>query len=64
MCQSLSQSPNPFQEFADNLQLSLGKISDQHPFLAVVQGGFNTKSLNWFKHHKTTYEGVTAGFVK
>ena len=42
---------------ADNLQLSLDKISNQNPFLTVVLGDFNTKSLNWYKHDKTTYEG-------
>ena len=42
---------------ADNLQLSLDKISNQNPFLTVVLGDFNTKSLNWYKHDKTTYKG-------
>ena len=54
---SPSQSLDFFEEFADNLQLSLDKISNQNPFLTVVLGDFNTKSSNWYKHDKTTYEG-------
>ena len=54
---SPSQSSDSFEEFADNLQLSLDKISNQNPFLTVVLGDFNTKSSNWYKHDKTTYEG-------
>ena len=53
---SPSQSSDSFEEFADNLQLSLDKISNQNPFLTVVLGDFNTKSSNWYKHDKTTYE--------
>ena len=55
--QSPSQSSDSFEEFADNLQLSLDKISNQNPFLTVVLGDFNTKSSDWYKHDKTTYEG-------
>ena len=54
---SPSQSSDSFEEFADNLQLSLDKISNQNPFLTVVLGDFNTKSSNWYKHDQTTYEG-------
>ena len=54
---SPSQSSDSFEEFADNLQLSLDKISNQNPFLTVVLGDFNTKPSNWYKHDKTTYEG-------
>ena len=54
---SPSQSSDSFEEFADNLQLSLDKISNQNPFLTVVLGDFNTKSSNWYKHDKATYEG-------
>ena len=56
--QSPSQSSDSFEEFADNLQLSLDKISNQNPFLTVVLGDFNTKSSNWYKHDQTTYEGT------
>ena len=54
---SPSQSSDSFEEFADNLQLSLDKISNQNPFLTVVLGDFNTKSSNWYKHDQTAYEG-------
>ena len=50
------QSSDSFEEFADNLQLPLDKISKQNPFLTVVLGDFNNKSSNWYKHDKTTYE--------
>ena len=53
---SPSQSSDSFKEFADNLQLSLDKISNQNPFFTVVLGYFNTKSSNWYKHDKSTYE--------
>ena len=52
-----SQSSDSFKEIAENLQLSLDKISNQNSFLTVVLGNFNTKSSNWYKHDKTTYEG-------
>ena len=54
---SPSQSSDSFEESADNLQLSLDKISNQSPFLKVVLGDFNIKSSNWYKHGQTTYEG-------
>ena len=49
---SPSQSSDYFEEFADNLQLSLDKISNQNPFLTVVSG----KSSNWYKHDQATHE--------
>ena len=54
---SPSQSSNSFEEFADTLQLSLDKISNQNLFFTVVLGDFNTKFSNWYKHDKTTYKG-------
>ena len=64
---SPSQSSDSFEEFADNLQHSLDKISNQNPFLTAVLDDFNTKFLTWCKHNKTTYEdskidGVTSQF--
>ena len=41
-----SQSSDSFKEIAENLQLSLDKISNQNSFLTVVLGNFNTKSSN------------------
>ena len=49
---SPSQSSDSFEEFADNLQLSLDKIINQN--LTVVLGEFNTKSSTWYKHDETT----------
>ena len=33
------QSSHTFEEFPDNLQVSIDKISDQNPFLTVVLNG-------------------------
>ena len=55
--QSPSQSSDSFEEFADYLQLSVDKISNQSQFLTVVLGDFNTKSSNWYKVDETKYEG-------
>ena len=49
--------PRFLERICRQLQLSLDKISNQNPFLTVVLGDFNTKSSNWYKHDKTTYEG-------
>ena len=54
---SICQSSDFFQNFANNLQLPLDKISNQNPFLTVVLGDFNAKSSNFYIHDKTTYEG-------
>ena len=40
---SPSQSCDSLEEFRDNLQLSLDKISHQNPFLTVAVGDFNAK---------------------
>ena len=58
-----SQSSDSFEEFADNLQLSLNKIINQNPCLTVALRNFDTKSSNWYKHHKTTYEGTKIDVV-
>ena len=49
---SPSRSSDSFEEFAENLQLSLDKISYQNPFLTIDLGSFNCKSSNWYKHDK------------
>ena len=54
---SPSQSSDSFEEFVDNMQLSLGKISKQNLVLSVVLGDFNSKSSNWYKQNKTTFKG-------
>ena len=40
---SPSQSCDSLEEFRDNLQLSLDKISHQNPFLTIAVGDFNAK---------------------
>ena len=40
---SPSQSCDSFEEFRDNLQLLLDKISHQNPFLTVAVDDFNAK---------------------
>ena len=55
---STSQSSDFFEEFADNLQLSLDKISKQNPFPTVVLDDFNTKSSNWYKHNETKFSKI------
>ena len=57
---SPTQSSDSFEKFADNLQLSLDKISNQNPFLTVVLGDFNIKSSNWYKHDKTAVSKIDA----
>ena len=37
------QSSDSFEELADNLQLSLEKISNKKPFLTVALRGFDSK---------------------
>ena len=51
------QSSDSFEEFADNLQLSLDKISNQNPFFTVVISDFNAKYSNRYEDDKTTCEG-------
>ena len=59
---SLYRSPNQttdiFDQFSDNVQLSLDEVANHNPFLTVVLGNFNVKLENWYKHDKTSYEGA------
>ena len=48
---SLSQPTNIFDQFADNLELTLDEVADHNPFLIdllliVILGDFNIKSEN------------------
>ena len=54
---SPSKSHDILKTFADNLELNLEMTADKNPYLIVILGDFNTKSSNWYKHNKTTYEG-------
>ena len=56
--QSPSQTTDIFDQFSDNVQLSLDEVANHNPFLTVVLGNFNVKLENWYKHDKTSYEGA------
>ena len=58
LCQSPSQPTDIFDQFADNLELTLDEVANHNPFLIVVLGDFNAKSENRYKHDKTSYEGT------
>ena len=45
--QSPSQTTDIFDQFVDNLGLTLDKLASHSPFLIVVLGDFNLKSENW-----------------
>ena len=47
-----------FDQFTDNLELTLDEVANHNPFLIVVLGGFNVKSENSYKHDKTSYKGA------
>ena len=55
---SPSQPTDIFDQFADNLKLTLNEVANHNPFLIVVLGDFNIKSENNYKHDKTSYEGA------
>ena len=43
LCQSPSQPTDIFDQFADNLELTLDEVANHNPFLIVVLGDFNAK---------------------
>ena len=45
--QSPSQTNHVFDQFSDNLELTLDEVANRNPFLIVVLGDFNLKSENW-----------------
>ena len=52
------QSHDILETFADNLELNSDMIANKKkPYLIVILGDFNSKSSNWYKHDKTTYDG-------
>ena len=56
--QSPSQSIDIFDQFADNLELTLDEVANHSLFLIVVLGDFNMKPENWYKRDKTSHEGA------
>ena len=53
---SPSQPTDIFDQFADNLKLTLDEVANHNSFLIVVLGDINIKSENNYKHDKTSYE--------
>ena len=51
---SPSQPTDIFDQFVDNLELTLDEVANNNPLLVVVLGDFNVKSENWYKHDKTS----------
>ena len=54
---SPNQSQDDFESFANNLELNIGAVTANNPFLTAVLGDFNIKSNLWVKGDKTSYEG-------
>ena len=55
---SPSQPTDIFDQFADNLELTLDEVANCNLFLLVVLDDFNVKSENLCKHGKTSYKGA------
>ena len=55
---SPSQPTDIFDEFADNLELTLDEVANHNSFLIVVLNDLNVKSENWYKYNKTSQEGA------
>ena len=55
---SPSQPTDIFDQFIDNLELTLDEMAKHNPFLIVALRDFNVKSENWYKHDKASYEGA------
>ena len=55
---SPSQTANEFDNFLNNLNLTLESVIQRNPFLTVVIGHFNARSSKWWSHDKTTQEGI------
>ena len=53
-----SQTADNFDSFLDNLKLNLDAMTDNNPFLVVVIGDFNARSLSWCINDKSNYEGT------
>ena len=53
-----SQTRDIFETFADNFELTLDSIINKNPFLIFPLGNFNSKTTNWYKNDKNSYEGL------
>ena len=55
---SPSQSLDEFENFLNNLNLTLESITQKNPFLTIVIGDFNARLSKWWTDDKTTQEGL------
>ena len=55
---SPSETADEFDNFLNNLNLTLESVIQRNPFLTVVIGDFNARSSKWWSHDKTTQEGI------
>ena len=55
---SPSQTADEFDNFLNNLSLTLESVIQRNPLLTVVIGDFNARSSKWWSHDKTTKEGI------
>ena len=60
---SPSQKQDEFQELKSNLEINLGALSANNPFLIIMIGDFNAKSSNWYLNDVTCFEGSQIEFV-
>ena len=58
LCRSFSQPTDLFDQFADNVELTLDEVANHNLLLIVVLGDFNVKSENCYKHHRTSSKGA------
>ena len=58
LCRSPNQSPEEFETFSDNLELSQGRIDRNNLFLIVPRGDLNSKLGSSYKSDSTSYEGA------
>ena len=55
---SPSQTADEFDNFLNNLNLTLESVIQRNPFLTVVIGDFNARPSKYWSHDKTTQEGI------
>ena len=58
LCRSPSQTSDEFENFLNNLNLTLESVTQRNPFLTVVIGDFNARSSKWWRDGKTNKEGL------
>ena len=56
---SPSQTQSKFEKFIENLELNLGSLCQNNPFLVVLIADLNNKSKIWYCHDKSSHKGNT-----